>query len=472
MGIRWSASSPRRAPVAGLLGACATLVFAVCLTAPASWAQQPPPSPVQQPPSPVRQQRAESDDDETPRRQSPLLRIPNLGSTLGSTYPGLANYPLELFGLLMAPLERREINLVPAFAIGEEFNDNIFMNNDRKRYDFITSFTPSVILLANRPQFQLAAGFANVAEIFARDSSSNDAFSRQEFILGSFWQMSPHWSLSISDTFTRDQGPDALAGGFSVNGQGALSNFLSASVGWQMAPQTRLDVTGIYSVIRFEGNGSGIDSDTYGVLNTLSHGFTPRFTGMIGYNFTYLDLRSGHGDNATTHNPTIGFSYRITQNLSFNASGGPAFTSLGSEDFITPGVNAGLVYQLSFGTASIFYSRGVGVAGGFGGPTDTQSIAATLIMPTWRDLLVIFNPGWTQAESLSDRQIQRVDIDVVSLGLGAAYRVSRYITVFGGYTFLRQRVGSKSTTPDFDADQNRVKVGVQFGYPFAFDLGI
>jgi hypothetical protein len=167
----------------------------------------------------------------------------------------------------------------------------------------------------------------------------------------------------------------------------------------------------------------------------------------------------------------VGFSYRITPNLTFSASGGPAFTSLGSEDFITPGVNAALVYQLPFGTASIFYSRGVGVAGGFGGPTDTQSIAATLIMPTWRDLLVIVNPGWTQAESLSDRQIQRIDIDVFTLGLGAAYRVSRYITVFGGYTFLHQRLGRASTTPDFDADQNRAKVGVQFGYPFAFDLG-
>ena len=472
MGIRWSAPRPSRAPFTGLLGACATLVFAVCVTAPSSWAQEPRPNPIQPFQSPVRQQPAESEEEETGRRQSPLLRAPTLGSTLGSNYPGLANYPLELFGLLMAPLERREINLVPAFAIGEEFNDNVFMNNDRKRSDFITSFTPSVILLANRPRFQLAAGFANVSEIFARENSQNDAFSRQEFILGSFWQPTPHLSFAIADNFTRDQSPDALAGGFTVNGQGTVTNVLAPSVGWQIAPQTRLDVTGLYSIIRLEGTGAGIDSDTYGVLNTLSHGFTPRFTGTIGYNFNYIDLRSGHGDNATTHNPTIGFSYRITQNLTVSASGGPAFTSLGSEDFITPGVNAALLYQLSFGTASIFYSRFVGVAGGFGGPTDNQSIAATLVMPTWRDLLVIFNPGWTQAESLSDRQIQRIDIDVFTLGLGAAYRVNRYITVFGGYTFLHQRVGSKSTTPDFDADQNRVKVGVQFGYPFAFDLGI
>jgi long-subunit fatty acid transport protein len=94
-----------------------------------------------------------------------------------------------------------------------------------------------------------------------------------------------------------------------------------------------------------------------------------------------------------------------------------------------------------------------------------------LVMPTWRDLIFVFNPMWTKAESLSNRQIQRVDVTVFTLGLGGAYRVNPYMTVFGGYSFLRQRLGSSSTIQAFDADQNRVKVGVQFGYPFAFDLG-
>ncbi len=75
-----------------------------------------------------------------------------------------------------------------------------------------------------------------------------------------------------------------------------------------------------------------------------------------------------------------------------------------------------------------------------------------------------------KAESLSDQQIQKIDVSVVSVGLGAAYRINPYITVFGGYSFLRQRVGQSSTTQDFDADANRVKVGIQFGYPIAFDL--
>ena len=326
------------------------------------------------------------------------------------------------------------------------------------------------MLLANRPRFQLAAGFSNASELYARDSSPNDAFARQNAVAGVFYQPTPHLTFTVADTFLRDQSPDATAGGFSLDGQGSTSNNLAPAFGWQMAPQTRLDIGAIYNLLRFEGQGAGIDSDTYGVLTNVSHAFTPRFTGLIGYNFTYLDLRSGHGDNATTHNPTLGVSLRLTQSLTVSADGGPAFTQLDDESFITPAFSAGLVQLMPFGAASVFYTRGVGVAGGFGGPTDTQTVAGTLVMPTWRDLLIILNAGWTKAESLSDEQIQNIDVSVVTVGLGAAYRINSYITVFGGYSFLRQRVGQSSTTQDFDADANRVKVGIQFGYPIAFDL--
>ena len=230
-----------------------------------------------------------------------------------------------------------------------------------------------------------------------------------------------------------------------------------------------MEVTGWFSAN--QATGAGIESDTYGFMSNLSHGFTPQFTGMIGYNFTYIDLRSGHGDNATSHNPTIGFSYRLTPTLTVSADGGPAFTQLGDEDFITPALSVGLVQRFQFGSASLFYSRSVGVAGGFGGPTDNQTVSGTLLVQTLRDLIVVFNPAWTKAESLSDRQIERVDVSVFTLSIGAAYRLNLYTMIFGGYSFLLQRVGQFSTTQDFDADQNRVKFGIQFGYPFAFDMG-
>ncbi len=447
-----------------MIRACAILGFALCVTASSAWAQQPQPSVLKQP-------APEPEEGSTEERGSPLLRIPVIGPTLAPSFPALSGYPLELLGLLMAPLERREVNLVPSFAITEEFNDNFFLNNDNKRYEFITGFTPSIALLANRPRFQLAAGFSNTSELYARGSSPNDAFARQNLIVGTYWQPTPHLTFTLADTMLRDQSPSATAGGFALGGQGSTSNALTPAMGWQLAPQTRLDLGATYSLIRFDGRGAGIESDTYGFMSNLNHGFTPHFTGMVGYNFTYIDLRSGHGDNSTTHNPTIGFAYRLTPTLTVSIDGGPAFTKLGDEDFITPGVNAGIVQRLPFGSASVFYSENVGVAGGFGGPTDNKTIQGTLVASPLKELIVIFNPAWTKAESLSDRQIERVDVGLFTLGLGAAYRVSRYVTIFGGYSFLLQRVGKFSTTQDFDADQNRVKVGVQFGYPFAFDMG-
>jgi len=447
-----------------ILRALTILGLALCFIAPHAWAQAPRAGAAKQQPS-------EPEEEETERRGSPLLRIPILGPTLAPTFPALSNYPLELLGLLMSPLERREVNLVPALAISEEFTDNFFLNNANKQSEFITGFTPSITLLANRPRFQLAAGFSNTSELYAKGNTANDAFARQNLIAGMYYQPTPQLTFTVADTFLREQSPDATAGGFALGGQGSTSNIFTPAIGWQLAPQTRLDLGAYYSLLRFDNPGAGIESDTYGFMSNLSHGFTPQLTGMIGYNFTYIDLRSGHGDNATSHNPTIGFSYRLTPTLTFSADGGPAFTQLGDEDFITPALSAGLMQRFQFGSASLFYSRSVGVAGGFGGPTDNQTVSGTLLVQTLRDLIVVFNPAWTKAESLSDQQIERVDVKVFTLSIGAAYRLNPYTTIFGGYSFLLQRVGQFSTTQDFDADQNRVKVGIQFGYPFAFDMG-
>src|SRR5215470_17680658 len=154
--------------------ACAMLGLAVSVVPPA-WGQQPPPQP---PPSVLRQTTPEPEaEEEVVRRGSPLLRIPVIGPTLAPSFPALSGYPLELLGLLMSPLERREVNLLPAIAISEELNDNIFLNNDNKRWDFITGFTPSVSLLVNRPRFSRAPA-APTTPSPGRTSSSARSGSR------------------------------------------------------------------------------------------------------------------------------------------------------------------------------------------------------------------------------------------------------------------------------------------------------
>jgi len=84
-----------------------------------------------------------------------------------------------------------------------------------------------------------------------------------------------------------------------------------------------------------------------------------------------------------------------------------------------------------------------------------------------RGLFVALNPSYTFSNPIGPSQPGQGDIRAFSLGLNAAYQIYQYVTLFGGYSFFYQRADRPSTEPD--VDQNRVRVGIQFGYPFNFD---
>lgn len=94
-------------------------------------------------------------------------------------------YPLELLGLLATPTRGAPIVLTPSIAIPEEYNDNIFLDNNNRQWDFITGFTPAVTLLINQPLWDLQAGYSFTSEIYAKESQFSDALSRMS-LLGEF----------------------------------------------------------------------------------------------------------------------------------------------------------------------------------------------------------------------------------------------------------------------------------------------
>ena len=176
-------------------------------------------------------------------------------------------------------------------------------------------------------------------------------------------------------------------------------------------------------------------------LTPLHHAFRASF----GYGFTYVDLR--REPNSTTHTPTVGFSYALTPTLSATVTGGASVTQLSGDTFVSPAGSASLVQTFSFGSASLQYNRGVSVAGGFGGTTNTQSASAALTLSTLlRGLFVVLSPAYTSSESVSSRQADQVDVWAVTLTLGATYQINQYTSLFGGYTFFRQRPGASAST--------------------------
>src|SRR5207253_248574 len=141
----------------------------------------------------------------------------------------------------------------------------------------------------------------------------------------------PHLTLTASDAFALDRNTNraATTQSFATGRQESWTNTFAPGMTWQMTPQTSLNLSATYGVLRFKGTGSGLDSDTYGLQSTLGHVLTPRLTGTIGYGFTYLDFQGG--EPSRTHSPTLGFSYRLTPSLIGSVSGGPAITEIGGE---------------------------------------------------------------------------------------------------------------------------------------------
>jgi hypothetical protein len=417
-----------------------------------------------------------------PTTEQPSTPATAAPPTVPTPIAPMAAYPLELVGLLAPPAQRGPFTLLPSISISEEYNDNVHLDNSNRDWDFITYISPAISLSVNRPSYQLNAGYTFSAALYAKGTLPNEAFQSQNFIGSWSWQMTRTLTLSASDSFVynRANSNTVAVQGFSVGQQDSLSNTLTPGMSWQMNSANTLNLGANYSLLRFFGGGNAQDSDTYGIIVGLTHSLTQRFSGNIGYGFTYIHFLGGctvvlqqciNEPDSTTHTPTIGFNYQLTPTLSTTINGGAAVTQRSGHTDVSPAGGASLVQVLSFGSARIDYNQGVSVAGGFGGSNNTLSVSGLLTLNTLlRDLLVVGGPTYSRSDPLFS-QAGQSDIWSVSLDLRAIYRITPLFSAFGSYSFFLQRSGGSTLSggSNPDVDQNRVRFGLQVGYPINFD---
>jgi hypothetical protein len=276
-------------------------------------------------------------------------------------------------------------------------------------------------------------------------------------------------TLFASDQFTYEYNTNLLGSqGFSTGRQEGWSNNVTAGLTWHVTRSDSLNLSVGYDLFRFGGNGDGVDSDTYSVQAGVTHDFSPRFSSYLNYAFSYIDAREQ--DSSMTHSPTLGLSYQFTRDITGRVSGGAGITTgLDGGVNVSPVISASLEKTFKAGAVSATYSRGVEIASGFGGPTDSQTISGSLVLTALaRGTLVVFTPSYRIAQSVSSQQVGQIDVRAITLTLAATYQLFQYVSIFADYQFFQQRTGGSSTSQR-DVDQNRVRVGLQFGYPISFD---
>ena len=365
---------------------------------------------------------------------------------------------------------RGPVTITPTLSISGEYNDNVFQDNNNRVDDFIIAFTPGISVAVESPTYRLLGSYSFTSEIYADQTQLNDAFARHDLRIDGEYRATPRLTLSLSEAFTVSNYPNSVTvEAVSTGRTRSTSNVLSPGVAYQVTPRTALRSRFTWTLLRYD-TAASLNSDTYAAEWFADYAFTPRLTGSAGYQFAYFDVSDFAG--SSSHTPRVGLTYRFTPTLTASLSAGPSIVATDDDSTVTPAITAAIQAQFSWGAISAQYDRAVGTAGGLGGTTDNQAVAAIIQVDRLvRGLVVQFSPRYTHSESTFGNAI---DVDTFSLTLQARYEIRRWIALFGGYTYYLQRSSSTVTTSAgtvtaTDVDQNRVFFGVQLGYPFRFD---
>lgn len=380
--------------------------------------------------------------------------------------------PADIFTLDTAEIRevrRAPMTLTPSLTITEEFNDNIFLDNRNRAWDFVTGFTPGLAFEVERPTYRLLATYDFTAEIFARHPDENHVFDRQNFLLDAVYRPTSRLTLTFTDTFTFTNDTNLVAAeGVSTGRDRSWGNDLGASVAWQVDARTTLRGGVGWSTQRFDDPGL-IDSDTYRLGVGVDRSLTPRLRGILEYEFEYFTF--SHLDSVHTHTPRVGAVYGITPTLTGSIRLGPTFEVTDSDTNVVPSVIASLRQRMPWGVLGFDYSHLVGTAGGLGGTTRNHAISGLVQVTTLlRGLLIEAVPR----VEIVDARGTGEDVTSFTLPIQLVYRFTETIALVAAYQFFHQRasarvVTSGGTAVATDVDQNRVLIGIQFGYPIRFD---
>jgi hypothetical protein len=372
---------------------------------------------------------------------------------------------------LLEPPRRAPLTITPSLTLSGEYNDNIFIDNRNRVSDFIIGFTPGLAVTYERPTYRLSAGYNFTAELFTKETSETHAFDRQNFWLDTVWRVTPHVTLTLIDTFIFSTDTNLISRENVSSGRDrAFGNTLAGGVSWQVDPVWRLRGYGAWTAERFK-SADLFNSDVYRASLFADRQLTREVSGTAGYEFGYFDIEGQ--PKFTSHAPRVGGSWQPTPLTALSLNGGPAFLIRDDGNTtVTPVLTATLTQRVPFGLTGLSYDRYIGTASGLGGPTFDDYISGYITVTTLlRGLTVQLVPRYSIAKSPHG---SLVDIKAFTGALYAIYRLTDAIALIGGYQFFHQRSDSTELTRTglpiaTDADQNRVFVGVQFGYPIRFD---
>ena len=355
--------------------------------------------------------------------------------------PGIVPRPFMLKGgRATAPTVQTErLVVTPSIIVDEAYTDNVFLDNDFKRSDFITSFTPGLLLGFRTPDFGLGLGYVFTSEIYVNETQLNDAMARWGASLTTYYNLTPQLKLDFEGAYFEDNNTTASGiAGVSTGRTRSRGATASPAVTWQFDPVTTLQIRALWYMQSFDQvqfSNTPVDSyNTYSVTPTLSRKITPTLTGTFQYQYLFSDV--DNGQNVAYHLLLPGVIYQARPDLSLLLAAGPQITTEGQTG-TTLAAQVGITKNFSWGAFGLTYSRREDPLGGLGGSAETNTVglSATLTNLLLRGLTLSVLPYYTN--SVGNEAFGTTNS--ITLQVLATYPVTRWMVAFLAYNYFRQR---------------------------------
>ena len=153
---------------------------------------------------------------------------------------------------------------------------------------------------------------------------------------------------------------DAPAQDVLTSGSARVSNSLTGGVSRRLDGTTSLSGSGSYGLLHFFG-GYGLDNSQISASVSLSHQFDARDSGSLSATYGIFSYPGSY--SFTSKGLSLGFSRRLTRNLTVDGSAGPLWINSSDALAIPPrldvSVDAGLSYEHNRTGVAVHVTRGV-----------------------------------------------------------------------------------------------------------------
>ncbi len=170
-----------------------------------------------------------------------------------------------------------------SLSLSEEYNDNIFLDNEDRKSDFITYISPGIDLSARTPRSDIGLSYSTSFSFYRSYSELNEP-SHRLTARGSF-TLSERASLSIADTFVKSE-----------------------------------EIRDIRSVPELGPLTERIELITNSVTGNFSYRLTNNFSYSIGTSYFMVDSKDPDYDEVKTYSGSFGFSYTPSERTTYSVS--------------------------------------------------------------------------------------------------------------------------------------------------------